>query len=66
MRSLCLGTLDKVEVSMAHQFDVIVEKDPTNHGCRVTTQPALIGKELVAVLGKAGFEVIRVRGSHHL
>ena len=51
---------------MAHQFDVIVEKDPTNHGCRVTTQPALIGKELVAVLGKAGFEVIRVRGSHHL
>lgn len=32
----------------------------------MTTLPALTGKELVAVLGKAGFEVIRVRGSHHL
>lgn len=27
--------------------------------------PRLTGKELIAALGKAGFEVIRVRGSHH-
>ncbi len=32
----------------------------------MTNLPALTGKELVAVLGKVGFEVIRVRGSHHL
>jgi predicted RNA binding protein YcfA (HicA-like mRNA interferase family) len=28
--------------------------------------PRLTGKELIAVLRKAGFELIRVRGSHHL
>lgn len=27
--------------------------------------PGLTGKRLVAALNKAGFEVIRVRGSHH-
>ena len=27
--------------------------------------PRLTGKELIAALRKAGFEVIRVRGSHH-
>lgn len=32
----------------------------------MTTLPALTGKELVAALGKAGFVVIRIRGSHHL
>jgi predicted RNA binding protein YcfA (HicA-like mRNA interferase family) len=28
--------------------------------------PSLTGKEVIAALGKAGFEVIRVRGSHHI
>jgi len=28
--------------------------------------PSLTGKEIIAALGKAGFEVIRVRGSHHI
>jgi len=27
--------------------------------------PRITGKELVAALAKAGFEVIRTRGSHH-
>lgn len=27
--------------------------------------PRLTGKEIVASLGKAGFELARVRGSHH-
>jgi len=27
--------------------------------------PRLAGKELIAALRKAGFEVIRIRGSHH-
>ena len=27
--------------------------------------PALSGKELLAVLGRLGFTVVRVRGSHH-
>jgi predicted RNA binding protein YcfA (HicA-like mRNA interferase family) len=27
--------------------------------------PRLKGKELIKVLGRAGFEVIRVKGSHH-
>jgi len=31
----------------------------------MTSLPSLTGKELVAVLKKAGFEVIRVKGSHH-
>ncbi|WP_242039594.1 type II toxin-antitoxin system HicA family toxin [Anabaena sphaerica] len=28
--------------------------------------PSLRGREVIAALGKAGFEVIRVRGSHHI
>jgi predicted RNA binding protein YcfA (HicA-like mRNA interferase family) len=31
----------------------------------MTSFPALTGKELVAALKKAGFEVLRVWGSHH-
>jgi len=31
----------------------------------VTSIPSLTGKELLLVLKKAGFEVIRVKGSHH-
>jgi predicted RNA binding protein YcfA (HicA-like mRNA interferase family) len=31
----------------------------------MTTLPALTGKTLIAALAKAGFEVIRIRGSHH-
>ena len=31
----------------------------------MTKLPALTGKDLIAVLAKAGFEVIRVKGSHH-
>ena len=27
--------------------------------------PGITGKQLIAALNKAGFEVIRVRGSHH-
>ncbi len=27
--------------------------------------PRLTGKQLISALGKAGFEVVRVRGSHH-
>jgi predicted RNA binding protein YcfA (HicA-like mRNA interferase family) len=28
--------------------------------------PRIDGRQLIAVLGRAGFDVIRVRGSHHL
>ena len=31
----------------------------------MTLLPSLTGRELVAVLTKAGFEVLRVKGSHH-
>ena len=31
----------------------------------MTKLPALTGKTLIAALAKAGFEVIRIRGSHH-
>jgi predicted RNA binding protein YcfA (HicA-like mRNA interferase family) len=31
----------------------------------VTKLPALTGKRLIAALSGAGFEVVRVRGSHH-
>jgi predicted RNA binding protein YcfA (HicA-like mRNA interferase family) len=31
----------------------------------VTRLPRLTGAELIAALTKAGFEVVRVRGSHH-
>lgn len=31
----------------------------------MTKLPALTGKILIAALAKAGFEVIRIRGSHH-
>jgi predicted RNA binding protein YcfA (HicA-like mRNA interferase family) len=27
--------------------------------------PSITGKDLLAALGKAGFEVIRIKGSHH-
>jgi predicted RNA binding protein YcfA (HicA-like mRNA interferase family) len=31
----------------------------------VTRQPRVSGKELIDVLRKVGFEVIRIKGSHH-
>ncbi len=31
----------------------------------MTELPALTGKTLIAALAKTGFEVIRIRGSHH-
>ncbi len=31
----------------------------------MTSLPSLSGKELIAALRKAGFEVLRVKGSHH-
>jgi predicted RNA binding protein YcfA (HicA-like mRNA interferase family) len=31
----------------------------------MTALPAVTGKELIAALKKAGFEVLRVKGSHH-
>lgn len=31
----------------------------------MTRVPRLRGRQLVAALGRAGFEVVRVRGSHH-
>lgn len=31
----------------------------------MTRLPRLTGKECIAALGKAGFEVVRVKGSHH-
>ena len=32
----------------------------------MTRLPSLTGKELIAALAKAGFELLRVKGSHHL
>jgi predicted RNA binding protein YcfA (HicA-like mRNA interferase family) len=32
----------------------------------VTKLPRLTGRELIAALEKAGFSVVRVRGSHHM
>lgn len=31
----------------------------------MTALPSITGKDLVAALKKAGFEVIRIKGSHH-
>ncbi len=31
----------------------------------MTKLPRLSGKKVIAVLKKAGFEVVRIRGSHH-
>jgi predicted RNA binding protein YcfA (HicA-like mRNA interferase family) len=31
----------------------------------VTSLPSVTGKQLIAALGRIGFEVIRTRGSHH-
>ncbi len=31
----------------------------------MTATPSLTGKNLLAVLRKAGFELLRVKGSHH-
>jgi predicted RNA binding protein YcfA (HicA-like mRNA interferase family) len=31
----------------------------------MTKLPSLTGREVISALGRAGFEVIRVRGSHH-
>ena len=31
----------------------------------MTSSPSLTGKQLLAVLKKVGFEVLRVKGSHH-
>ena len=31
----------------------------------MTATPSLTGKDLLAVLRKAGFELLRVKGSHH-
>jgi predicted RNA binding protein YcfA (HicA-like mRNA interferase family) len=31
----------------------------------MTKLPAVTGKALIAALAKAGFEVIRIKGSHH-
>ena len=31
----------------------------------MTALPGITGKDLVAALKKAGFEVIRIKGSHH-
>jgi predicted RNA binding protein YcfA (HicA-like mRNA interferase family) len=31
----------------------------------MTTAPSLTGKKLLSTLKKAGFEVLRVKGSHH-
>lgn len=31
----------------------------------MTTLPSVSGKELVTALRKAGFDVVRVKGSHH-
>jgi len=31
----------------------------------MTVLPSITGKDLVAALKKAGFEVIRIKGSHH-
>jgi predicted RNA binding protein YcfA (HicA-like mRNA interferase family) len=31
----------------------------------MTSVPSLTGKEILAVLKKAGFELLRIKGSHH-
>jgi predicted RNA binding protein YcfA (HicA-like mRNA interferase family) len=31
----------------------------------MTSAPSLTGKEIVAALKKAGFEILRIKGSHH-
>lgn len=31
----------------------------------MTSYPSVTGKELLAALRKAGFEIIRIKGSHH-
>ena len=31
----------------------------------MTRLPRLTGKEIIKMLGKTGFEVVRVKGSHH-
>ena len=31
----------------------------------MTSAPSITGKEIVAVLKKAGFEILRIKGSHH-
>jgi len=31
----------------------------------MTRMPRLTGREVIAALAKAGFEVVRVKGSHH-
>lgn len=31
----------------------------------MTSVPSLTGKEIVSVLKKAGFELLRIKGSHH-
>jgi len=31
----------------------------------MTKLPSVTGKELVAILGKAGFQILRIKGSHH-
>lgn len=31
----------------------------------MTKLPSLTGREVIKALGKAGFKVVRVRGSHH-
>jgi predicted RNA binding protein YcfA (HicA-like mRNA interferase family) len=31
----------------------------------MTKLPALTGKTVIAALAKAGFEIIRIKGSHH-
>ena len=31
----------------------------------MTKLPALTGKKLISILSKTGFEVVRVKGSHH-
>jgi predicted RNA binding protein YcfA (HicA-like mRNA interferase family) len=31
----------------------------------MTALPAITGRELISALGRAGFQVVRVRGSHH-
>lgn len=32
----------------------------------MTTLPGVTGKDLLAALKKAGFDVVRIKGSHHL
>jgi predicted RNA binding protein YcfA (HicA-like mRNA interferase family) len=31
----------------------------------MTALPVVTGRELIAALGRAGFQVVRVKGSHH-